>query len=415
MFSLLPMYQNIGKKAFKKDLDNIKKLCKALGDPQDHLDMIHIAGTNGKGSTTHILASLLQIHNKKVGIYTSPHYKTFRERVKINNELITEEYVIDFIDKIEPLIKEIQPSFFEITVALAFQYFYDQKVDIAVIEVGLGGRLDSTNIIHPLLSVITNISLDHTNMLGNTIQEIAFEKGGIIKENTPVIIGESQEETIDLFKNIALKRDASIQFAEEQFSIKEVEDKIQLFNKTKDLICSFSAMWWNPFQSKNTLTAYTAFQKYLNIKKLDSPNENLSEQLENMPKNTRFLGRWQWISETPKILADSAHNKAGFQLVFSNLQKVNFEKLHIVIGFSNDKDLSEILPLFPSDAQYYFAKANVPRGLNANELKNLAREYSMFGESYSTVEEALNHAKEAQDSNDLIFIGGSIFVVAEAI
>lgn len=415
MFSLLPMYQNIGNKAFKKDLNNIKKLCNALENPQDHLEMIHIAGTNGKGSTTHILGSLLQIHNKKVGIYTSPHYKTFRERIKINNELISEEYVVEFIDKIDHLIIDLNPSFFEISVALAFKYFYDQKVDIAVIEVGLGGRLDSTNIIHPLLCVITNISLDHTQMLGNSIKEIASEKGGIIKKNTPIIIGESQSETIDVFKEIALKKEAPITFAEEHFNLYEDKNLIQIVHKHNEMSCSFSANWWNPFQAKNALSAYAAFQKYLDIKNLKSNPRGISRKLENMPDNTRFVGRWQWVSKNPRILADSAHNKAGFQYVFWNLAKEKYDKLHIILGFSNDKDFSGILNLFPTDARYYFTKANVPRGMNPQNLKQIASKYSLEGQTFNTVHDALIQAKKEAQPNDLIFVGGSVFVVAEVI
>lgn len=415
LYQLLPMYQREGKSAFKKDLTNIIALCEHLGNPQDQFQTLHVAGTNGKGSTSHILSALLQSQGLRVGLYTSPHYISFRERIKINNLFVSEDFVIDFVENLKEVIEEIKPSFFELTVAMAFQYFADQNVDIAVIEVGLGGRLDSTNIINPEISTITNISMDHTNMLGDTVAQIASEKAGIIKNNTPVIISERQEDSSEVFERIALLKNAPIYFAQDIVTFTELDYSTIVF-KTEDYEWKIHPTWWSPFQIKNTIGALATYLLYLYNKEL-SPNPQKEIQfLEKMPDYTLFIGRYQWISQSPRVLADSAHNEAGLQSVFEHIEKhVDYNKLHMVVGFSNDKDLSHILKIFPKDAVYYFAKANVPRGLDAKKIKELALEYGLQGESYSSIKNALEAAKKVCNEDDLIYVGGSIFVIAEVI
>ena len=415
LYQLLPMYQREGTIAFKKDLTNIIALCEHLGNPQDQFETLHVAGTNGKGSTSHILSALLQSRGLRVGLYTSPHYISFRERIKINNQFVSESFVIEFVPDLQEIIEQVRPSFFELTVAMAFQYFAKQKVDIAIIEVGLGGRLDSTNIIRPEISTITNISMDHTNMLGDTIAQIAAEKAGIIKNNVPVVISERQEDCSEVFERIALLKNAPIYYAQDIVSYRELDDAVIEF-ETKDFQWKIHPKWWSPFQIKNTIGALATYLLYVFHKK-QKPNPNKEiHYLEQMPEYTMFIGRYQWISESPRILADSAHNEAGLQSVLDHIEKfIDYDKLHIVVGFSNDKDLSSILKLFPKDARYYFAKANVPRGMDAALARDMARKEGLNGDYYSSVQEALNAAKNGASNHDLIYVGGSIFVIAEVI
>ncbi|WP_303318217.1 folylpolyglutamate synthase/dihydrofolate synthase family protein [Flavivirga abyssicola] len=396
MFSQLPMYQRQGKAAFKEDLSNTLILADYLNNPERCFKSIHVAGTNGKGSTSHMLASVLQEAGYKVGLYTSPHLKDFRERIRINGNVVSKQFVTGFIKRNKVFFEVNSLSFFEMTVGMAFEYFSREKVDIAVIEVGLGGRLDSTNIIIPEVSVITNIGLDHTQFLGNTLEAIAFEKGGIIKRNIPVVIGETQEETASAFKGLACKNNAKIVFADQEI--------IKVYDT--DLL--------GMYQSKNVKTVIQAI-KELRIKGFKVSEQCLKEGLLNTVNNTGLLGRWQVINETPKVVCDTGHNREGLSYVMNQIHNENYKTLHIIIGVVNDKDLSTIMDLFPKKAIYYFCKPNIPRGLNVNVLKRLFSKYRLIGEVYSSVNEAYKNALKNSNKDDFVFIGGSTFVVAEII
>ncbi|RZJ48825.1 MAG: bifunctional folylpolyglutamate synthase/dihydrofolate synthase [Flavobacterium sp.] len=395
MFNQLPMYQLQGASAYKEDLTNIKLLAEHLGNPERGLKCIHVAGTNGKGSTSHMLSSVLQEAGYKVGLYTSPHLKDFRERIKINGEEISEDFVCEFIAKHKDFFEANDMSFFEMSVGLAFDYFASEKTDIAIIEVGLGGRLDATNIITPLVSVITNIGLDHTQFLGNTLEAIAGEKAGIIKQNIPVVIGEYTAETKPVFLGKAKEKNAVIYFAS------ELIDQIYL----SDLIGDYQ------FHNKKTVQQTIAVLNSQNEFKVSI--EQLKEGLLNVVKNTGLQGRWQQLGESPKIICDTAHNKHGLEVVINQIQKETFENLHIVLGVVNDKDLDSILPLFPKKAQYYFCRPDSLRGLSTEILQNAAEKYDLKGERYNSVATAFAEAKKNAAKNDFIYVGGSTFVVAE--
>ena len=408
MFSQLPMYQRVGQSAFKKNLDNIIELCDHLGNPQHKFKSIHIAGTNGKGSTTHLVSYGLQISGYKVGVYTSPHYRDFRERIKINGTYIPKVEVVRFISENEKVLKKIKPSFFEMSVALAFDYFAKQKVDYAVIEVGLGGRLDSTNIITPLLSVITNISFDHMAMLGNDLVSIAKEKAGIIKQRVPVVIGETQNEVSKVFIDKSKECQSPIDWADQNLMWEG--DKV-LFN-SREWIAFDSIPLKGDFQRKNILTALYA----LKISNIEINWNEFQAQFHRITNLTNYLGRWQYIGSKPDVLVDSAHNIAGIEEVVRSINNLeSYNHFHFVLGFANDKDVDKLLKLFPKDASYYFAKANVPRGLASGTLSKLAASHSLIGKPYTSVRRALAIAKRKAKTNDLIFVGGSIFVVAEVI
>lgn len=396
MFSQLPMYQNQGKTAYKEDLSNTLLLAKYLKNPEAKFKSIHIAGTNGKGSTSHMIASILQEASYKVGLYTSPHLKDFRERIKINGKLVSKQFVIQFIENNKSFFEENSLSFFEMTVGMAFDYFAKQNVDIAIIEVGLGGRLDSTNIITPEISVITNIGLDHTQFLGNTLQQIAFEKGGIIKANIPVIIGETQKETTVVFMDLAKKNEAPIYFADELITT------------------NYRSGLKGNYQKKNIKTAV---QTILEIRKkgFTISEDNIKSGLLKVVNNTDIKGRWQILQHTPKVICDLAHNREGLTYVMNQLEEETFEHLHIVLGMVNDKDISNIIDLFPKKAAYYFCKPNVLRGLDVEILKSHFVEKGFKGNVYKTVKEALDSAKKIANKKDLIYVGGSTFVVAEII
>ena len=395
MFNQLPMYQLQGASAYKEDLTNIRLLASHLGNPQDRLKCIHVAGTNGKGSTSHMLASVLQESGYKVGLYTSPHLKDFRERIKINGEEISEDFVIEFIARHKSFFEANDMSFFEMSVGLAFDYFVSEKVDIAIIEVGLGGRLDATNIITPLISVITNIDLDHMQFLGNTPREIAGEKAGIIKPNVPVVIGEYTQETQPVFLAKAEENKAPIYFASDLIS--------EVF--ASDLIGDYQ------FHNKKTVQQTIAVLNTQNEFKVST--ENLKMGLLNVSKNTGLQGRWQQLGENPKIICDTAHNKHGLAIVMKQIQKETFENLHIVLGVVNDKDLDSILPLFPKKAIYYFCRPNSSRGLDTEILKEAAKKHDLLGKKYNSVEDAFSAARKNAGQNDFIYVGGSTFVVAE--
>lgn len=395
MFNQLPMYQLQGASAYKKDLTNTHLLIAHLDNPQEKIKCIHVAGTNGKGSSSHMLASILQEAGYKVGLYTSPHLKDFRERIKINGKDISEEFVTDFINEHKTFFESNDMSFFEMTVGLAFDYFAKEKVDIAVIEVGMGGRLDATNIITPLVSVITNIGLDHTQFLGNTLEAIAFEKAGIIKPNIPVIIGEYTPETKPVFLAKAKECNSEIYFAADLVSETYPSDLIgdyQVHNKKTVL------------QTISVLNSQNEFK---------ITPENIKSGLLNVVKNTGLQGRWQQLNAFPKVICDTAHNKNGLEIVLKQIQKEDFDTLHIVLGVVNDKDLEEILPLFPKKAIYYFCKPNIPRGLDVLILKQKATSFELKGEVYNSVSEAYQKALKNAEITDFIYIGGSTFVVAE--
>ncbi|MCD0470918.1 folylpolyglutamate synthase/dihydrofolate synthase family protein [Flavobacterium sp. JAS] len=395
MFNQLPMYQLQGASAYKEDLTNIKLLAAHLDNPQNGLKCIHVAGTNGKGSTSHMLSSVLQEAGYKVGLYTSPHLKDFRERIKINGKEISEDFVCEFIAKHKDFFEANDMSFFEMSVGLAFDYFASEKVDIAIIEVGLGGRLDATNIITPLVSVITNIDLDHTQFLGNTPAAIAGEKAGIIKPNVPVVIGEYTTETQPVFLAKAEENKAPIYFASDLIS--EVYPS--------DLIGDYQ------FHNKKTVQQTIAVLNAQN--EFNVSDTNLKAGLLNVVKNTGLQGRWQQLGENPKIICDTAHNKHGLAVVMNQIQKETFENLHIVLGVVNDKDLDSILPLFPKKAQYYFCSPNSSRGLSVEILQDAAKKHNLIGTKYNSVEKAFLSAQKNATEDDFIYVGGSTFVVAE--
>ncbi len=395
MFNQLPMYQIQGASAYKKDLTNVHLLTNHLNNPQKNLKCIHVAGTNGKGSTSHMLASIFQEAGYKVGLYTSPHLKDFRERIKINGIEIPEDFVCDFINTNKLFFESNDLSFFEMTVGLAFEYFAKEKVDIAIIEVGMGGRLDATNIITPLVSVITNIAFDHTQFLGNTLEAIAYEKAGIIKPGIPVVIGEFTPETKPVFLAKVKETHAEIYFASDLISENYPSDLIgdyQIHNK-KTVV-----------QTITTLNTKNEFK---------ISEATIKSGLLNVVKNTGLKGRWQQLCEFPKIICDTAHNKNGLEIVMKQIQKETFDTLHIVLGLVNDKDLNEILPLFPKEAHYYFCKPNILRGLDAKLLKEKADEYGLNGKIFDSVSEAYTNALQIALKSDFIYIGGSTFVVAE--
>lgn len=397
LFNQLPMYQMQGATAYKKDLTNTLLLAEHLNHPEKKLKCIHVAGTNGKGSTSHLLASVFQEAGYKVGLYTSPHLKDFRERIKVNNEAISEEFVCEFVTKNKSFFEANDLSFFEMTVGLAFEYFVKENTDINIIEVGMGGRLDSTNIITPLASVITNIGLDHTQFLGNTLESIAYEKAGIIKNNIPVVIGEYTTETKKVFLTKAKETNSDIYFASD------------LINETYD-----SALLGD-YQIHNKKTVQQTIKVIQSQKKFKISEGNIKSGFANVIKNTGLLGRWQQLNEKPKVICDTAHNEHGLKIVLNQILNEKFDNLHIVLGVVNDKDLSEILPLFPKKAKYYFCKPNILRGLNAEILEEKAKKYNLKGKVYNSVSNAYGDAIKNSNTNDFIYVGGSTFVVAEVL
>ena len=395
IFNQLPMYQQQGASAYKEDLTNTILLSDYLKNPEKDSKFIHVAGTNGKGSTSHLLASVLQEAGYKVGLYTSPHLRDFRERIKINGIEISEEFVCEFIEKHIDFFKANELSFFEMTVGLAFEYFKKEKVDIAIIEVGLGGRLDSTNIITPLISVITNIGKDHVQFLGNTLEAIAKEKAGIIKNNIPVVIGEYTSETKPVFIAKATTTNSEIFFASDTISNDYPSDLK------------------GDYQISNKKTAIQTLRLLNSIPGFEISENDIKYGFLNVGKNTGLQGRWQQLNRAPKTICDTAHNKHGLQSVLNQLEKEEFDTLHFVFGVVNDKDLNEILPLFPKNAIYYFCKPNMPRGLDAKILEQKSVEFGLIGKVYNSVSEAYESAKKNATATDFIYIGGSTFVVAE--
>lgn len=396
MFEQLPMYQRQGAFAYKADLSNTYTLVNHLGNPENKFKTVHIAGTNGKGSCSHMLASVLQEAGCKVGLYTSPHLKDFRERIRINGEVIPQNEVIDFVRENKAFLEQHQLSFFEMTVGMAFQYFAEEKVDIAVIEVGLGGRLDSTNIITPEVAVITNIGLDHTQFLGTTLGSIAAEKAGIIKPKIPTVIGETLPETKSVFQQKAALEKSELYFAE---------------NFEETLLQSDLR---GGYQQENIRTVQQVVQVLIE-KKWKIDGIHLEKGLLNVVKNTGLMGRWQVIGEKPTIICDTAHNKEGLSLVMKQLLEQKYNELHIILGVVNDKDLESILPFFPTNAKYYFTSPQIKRAMDVEILQKKANQFGLTGEKYHSVSLAYKAAKQNASCYDLIYVGGSTFVVAEII
>ncbi len=417
LFHHLPMFSRLGAAAFKSDLTNTIKLCEAVGDPHLQFKSIHVAGTNGKGSTSHMLAAIMQTAGYKTGLYTSPHLKDFRERIKVDGEMVEEAFVIDFTERIKPLIEEIEPSFFEITVAMAFTWFAKQKVDISIIEVGLGGRLDSTNIITPELSVITNIGFDHMHMLGNTLEEIAGEKAGIIKKKIPVVIGETLPETKPVFQQKAKEADAPIYFGNEKRWIADwKQEKHQLIvsvaDKHTDERKNYHLELKGLYQTKNLLTVLEAVHILTEIG-WQIEEKHIEQALLQIKKLTGLYGRWEIIHHNPFTVLDVGHNEDGIKQIAEQLEHCNFQMLHIVIGMVKDKDIEKIFSLLPQYATYYFTKAQIPRALPENELAEKAKEFDLQGKTFSEVMKAFQQAVNNAHKNDMILVCGSVFIIGE--
>ncbi len=422
LYKSLPMYQRIGKSAYKANLNNTIALLNHLKNPQQQFQSIHIAGTNGKGSVSHNIASILQEAGYTVGLYTSPHLKTFRERIRINGSMIDKKYIIDFVNNNNDIFTKIQPSFFEMTVAMAFEYFAKKKIDIAVIEVGMGGRLDSTNLITPELSIITNIAYDHMQFLGSTLSDIANEKAGIIKKNVPVIIGETLSETKKVFTEKAKLLNSSILFADQYYTLKNIKRHSQskhiymsfdIYENEKIKIKNIISPLIGIYQEKNFSTIAAAYSVLKNKFKISE--NNFKHGIANCIKNTGLKGRWQYLQTNPLCIADIGHNEAGIKEITQQLKSISYKKLHFVLGLVNDKDIDKMLVLLPKDAEYYFCKANIPRGLKANQLKKEAKKYQLHGRCYPSVKNAFLTAKRNAKKNHLVFVGGSAFTVAEIV
>ena len=397
LYNQAPMFQNIGKRAYKTGLETTFELDRIFQYPHYKFRTIHVAGTNGKGSCSHLISAVLQKSGYKVGLYTSPHLKDFRERIRINGEMISEEAVCEFVELAQPIIAELQPSFFEITTAMAFRYFAMQNVDVAVIEVGLGGRLDCTNIIDPELSIITNISIDHTDLLGATLPEIAYEKAGVIKAGKPAIIGERQPEVAQVFISKATEVNAPIYFASDEMANAILPD------------CEMKGY----YQDKNRRTVLTAIRELRRQNYFNIPDQAIVDGFAKVCHLTGIMGRWQLISENPRIICDTGHNEAGIKFVTEQLLHEKFTNLRIIIGMVSDKKIDKVLALLPKNAIYYFTKAQIPRALNEVDLQKQAAEYGLCGDTYPAIEQALNKAKQDYIEGDLIFVGGSNFTVAE--
>lgn len=415
LFSQLPMYQREGQAAYKANLDNTLALDEYFKHPHTHFKTIHVAGTNGKGSVSHMLASILQEAGYKTGLYTSPHLKDFRERIKINGEMVSEQYVIDFVEDNKDLFASIHPSFFEMTVAMAFKYFADQQVDIAVIEVGLGGRLDSTNIITPLASVITNISFDHMALLGNTLEKIAGEKAGIIKSGIPAIVGVRDKEYDYVFEERAASVNTTLSFAGEQWNVeKNPEGNYHLKRSSGEEFCNLSCELKGDYQRKNIPIVLETIPA-LRAAGLQITDEQVRTGISRVITNTGLHGRWQTLAQSPLTICDTGHNIDGITEIVQQLQKCQYERLHFVIGMVNDKDVDHVLCILPKEAIYYFTKASIPRAMNEEILAEKARTAGLHGTCYPTVATAYEAAHQNATKQDMIYIGGSTFVVAEVL
>lgn len=419
LYARLPMFTRDGASAFKKDLTNTYRLCEALGNPQERFECVHVAGTNGKGSTSHMLAACLQAAGYKTGLYTSPHLLDFRERIRINGSMIPRDAVADFVTANQSLMVTIQPSFFEVTVAMAFGYFAQEQVDIVVVETGLGGRLDSTNIVIPLLSVITNIGYDHTHMLGNTLQEIANEKAGIIKQGVPVIVGERQQDVEGVFERVAVEKGSPLVFASDLWQIATMgKDSGLLHLKAMHRYSgderTYALDLTGSYQAKNLPGVLCAVGE-LKKKRFPVRDVDVQQALKQVQGLTGLMGRWQTLSTNPLIICDTGHNVDGWREVLANIAATSYQELHVVIGVMRDKDLDQMLPLLPRDAHYYFCQVDMPRALPAVELHAIAAHFGLRGGVFDRVVDAVVAAREQALSSDLIFIGGSTFIVADAL
>ena len=413
------MFQRVGVAAYKANLDNTNKIIELLGKPHQKIKCIHVAGTNGKGSSSHMLAAVLQQAGYKTGLYTSPHLIDFRERIKINGKMIPKNYITEFVEKYKEPFEQIEPSFFEWTVGLAFDYFAKEEVDVAIIEVGLGGRLDSTNIINPKVCLITNISFDHMNLLGDTLEKIATEKAGIIKARVPVVVSQYQSESGPLFNAAAKKLKATIEFADKVFKV--IDYKIlnsflntTILNKKTNTTVNLDLDLTGLYQLKNVLGVLTTIE-FIKKAGFIVEDEDVKLALKQVTKVTGLNGRWQTISKNPLMITDTGHNEDGIKNVISNLKSLTYANLHFVFGAVNDKDVSKILELLPKEATYYFTKANIPRALNENELLEKAQKIKLKGKAFENVKSAIDSAKKAYKKNDLILIGGSTFIVGDAL
>lgn len=413
LYNSVPMFQKVGALGYKEGLHNTIELNRHFGHPHTSFRSIHIAGTNGKGSCSHSIAAILQNAGYKVGLYTSPHLKDFRERIRVNGQCINKEYVIDFVEKERRYFEPLHPSFFELTTALAFKYFKEQAVDIAVIEVGLGGRLDCTNIISPILSVITNISFDHTQFLGNTLSEIAFEKSGIIKKGTPIIIGETTPETKPVFSKQAKEKNAPLLFAEndEEITGTETAENGDIIYTTKTF-GKIDGELGGSYQTKNTRTILCAVKVLIGLG-LEVNEDNVKYGLANVSKETGLLGRWQKIQEAPLVICDTGHNVGGWIYLSRQLKQQKCRKMRIVFGMVNDKDFETVMRLLPENAKYYFTKAKTSRAIKENDIYIKGKELGLEADSYPDVKQAYNQAMADADKEDLIFIGGSSYIVAD--
>ena len=420
LYSRLPAYHRIGKAAYKNNLDNTIALDDYFGHPHKNYRTIHIAGTNGKGSVSHMIASILMEAGYRTGLYTSPHLKDFRERIRVDGKMIPEEEVVTFITEHRGIIESVQPSFFEVTAAMAFDHFLRKRVDVAVIETGMGGRLDSTNIITPVLSVITNIGHDHMDLLGETLEKIAGEKAGIIKKNIPVVIGETQPETMKVFSEAARISESPVYFADQNYICKPAEDtddnegkryyvESRVLEKRLNVVIPLGG----DYQARNIQTVFQASWCLKDVFSIDE--KTVTEGIRKVISNTGLMGRWQILKNNPLVICDTGHNREGLEFVTGQISKMNVNRVHFVLGFVSDKDLSLVLPLFPVNADYYFTKASVPRALDEKILQKEALMYGLKGKCYNTVNDAFKAALSNASPADLIFVGGSTFVVAEVL
>lgn len=412
LYQNLPMFQRVGATAYKKDLTNTILLCEALGNPHLKFKSVHIAGTNGKGSTSHMLAAILQSAGYKTGLYTSPHLKEFTERIRVNGAEVDQKFVVDFVKKIRPSIESVKPSFFEITVAMAFDYFAQTQAEIAIIETGLGGRLDSTNVINPILSIITNISWDHMDLLGDTLSKIAFEKAGIIKAEVPVVVSERQEEVSQVFVEKANETNSKITFASDVYKVKRTSLGRYDIDSQNHAGLSIESDLTGGYQTKNIPGVLCAVNE-LRLQRFTLTDDNIRSGLKNTVALTGLKGRWQTIGMNPTVICDTGHNEAGIKEILAQIRETEYTQLHWILGMVKDKDISKILMLLPKDAKYYFCQASIPRALPSDELMERALQLGLKGKDCKDVNSAIRQAKSESDSGDLIFVGGSTFIVAE--
>jgi dihydrofolate synthase/folylpolyglutamate synthase len=420
LLSYLPMFQRIGAAAYKADIYNTVELMKALGNPEKKFKSIHVAGTNGKGSSSHLIASILREKGLKVGLHTSPHLKDFRERIKIDNKMCDEEFVINFVENNKELIERIKPSFFETAVAMAFTYFAQENVDIAIIEVGMGGRLDSTNVINPLACLITNISFDHTQFLGNSLEAIAQEKAGIIKQNTPVVISQTQKETQNVFSAKADEKNSPICFADSYLSCENVNHsqgllKMDIYKNGVERIKNLQSSLSGYYQQKNILGVVALIDMLNQYHNFNISDEEIKQGIENLSSNFPIAGRWQTLCNKPLTICDTGHNEDGLKYVIEQIKNTPHEKLRFVLAMVNDKDVNKVLSMLDKDAEYYLSQAKIPRALPVDELAEKAMQAGLSFTKYDTISQALAKAQEDSNENDLVFVGGSTFTVAEVV